>query len=113
MRDLEHQRAVSISRDGGATWGDITYDSTLISPVCQASILRVDGALFFSNPGTKKGRVLGTVRKSLDDGASWQDALHITDAHTAFAYSCLSRVPQSGMLGLLWETQCDQCVGPS
>lgn len=113
MRDRQHHRGISISKDGGTSWGNVTYDSTLISPVCQASILRADGALFFSNPGTSKGRVSGTVRKSLDDGASWKDALHITDAKMGFAYSCLSRVPQPGKVGLLWETQCDQCDGPS
>merc|ERR1712096_172079 len=31
-------RATSLSKDGGETWGAITYQDALISPVCQASI---------------------------------------------------------------------------
>merc|ERR1719217_1645892 len=113
MRNRDHKRGISISKDGGTSWSNATYDSTLISPVCQASILGVDGALFFSNPATTKGRVSGTVRKSTDDGKTWGSSLGITDSKIGFAYSCLTPVPQADKIGLLWETDCDQCVGPS
>eukprot|EP00043_Microstomoeca_roanoka_P014138 m.139278 g.139278 ORF g.139278 m.139278 type:complete len:179 (+) comp15940_c0_seq5:958-1494(+) len=33
-------RAISISEDGGASFGPVTFDPVLISPVCQATILQ-------------------------------------------------------------------------
>ena len=33
MRNNQHARGVSISRDGGKTFQNVTYDNTLISPV--------------------------------------------------------------------------------
>jgi Neuraminidase (sialidase) len=44
-------RAVSVSQDGGVTWGPISYDDSLPEPVCQASIIRSDDVYYFSNPG--------------------------------------------------------------
>ena len=33
---------------------------------------------------------------------SWTSSINVTDGN--FAYSCLTDVPQHGMLGLLWES---------
>ena len=33
-------RKISVSEDGGITWGNIYNDETLIEPICQASLLR-------------------------------------------------------------------------
>ena len=33
MRNDQHARGVSISKDGGKTFQNVTYDATLISPV--------------------------------------------------------------------------------
>eukprot|EP01062_Namystynia_karyoxenos_P053889 TRINITY_DN438_c0_g1_i2.p1 TRINITY_DN438_c0_g1~~TRINITY_DN438_c0_g1_i2.p1 ORF type:complete len:465 (+),score=152.89 TRINITY_DN438_c0_g1_i2:122-1516(+) len=106
-------RGISRSTDGGSTWGPVTYDAALISPVCQASILRVGGAIYFSNPATKKGRTTGLVRRSDDDTKTWPRALPITGSSQDFAYSCLTQVPQPASLGLLWETNCAGCSGES
>ena len=37
-------RAVSVSTDGGKSFGSITYDSTLISPVSKSSCIKMTGS---------------------------------------------------------------------
>ena len=81
-------RAVAVSDDGGATFGPISYDGTLISPVCQASIVSFGGATYFSNPASTSSRSQLTIRKSLDDAASWSGSLLVQAAASA-GYSCL------------------------
>ena len=60
-------RAVAVSDDGGDTFGPITYDAALVSPVCQASIVSFGGSTFFSNPASTSGRNHLTIRKSTDN----------------------------------------------
>lgn len=66
-------RLYSTSTDGGASWVDAKTDTQLATPVCQASILRLDddGGLLFANPSHHKARVRLTVQYSGDDGANW------------------------------------------
>ncbi|MEO9005292.1 MAG: sialidase family protein [Ginsengibacter sp.] len=70
-------RQVSISKDGGTSWSDIYADSTLIEPVCQASLIQYDYPgkkkfLVFSNPASKTSRSNITVRLSYDKGKTWE-----------------------------------------
>ena len=44
------------------SWGPVTFDRVLVSPVCAGSILRVDSQVFFANPASSKNRVNGVVR---------------------------------------------------
>ena len=96
-------RAVALSSDGGETWGDIYYDPQLPSPVCQASIVSINNTLYFSNPASTGARVNITVRKSLDDGTTWDDGVLIWE-NVGPGYSCLvgggiqSSPPQGGIL---------------
>eukprot|EP01065_Artemidia_motanka_P022821 TRINITY_DN2700_c0_g1_i2.p2 TRINITY_DN2700_c0_g1~~TRINITY_DN2700_c0_g1_i2.p2 ORF type:complete len:456 (+),score=138.13 TRINITY_DN2700_c0_g1_i2:65-1432(+) len=106
-------RAVSVSKDGGSSWSDPTYDDALTSPVCQASVISANSSIYFSNPASKTSRVSGVVRRSTDDGKTWGSTLQVSSSSQGFAYSCLTRVPQPGKVGLLWETDCDGCTGPS
>ena len=70
-----HCRTVSISHDGGQTWGDIRDDAALVKPMCQASLTRQthDGKtrLLFSNPADPTQRANLTIRMSDDDGKTW------------------------------------------
>jgi sialidase-1 len=116
-RTKTRRRRVAISEDGGATFSNQAADETLIDPACQASILRcgdpLDGApsqLAFSNAASETERVNGTVRLSLDEGATWPVGRAICPG--SFAYSCLAVLPddmESGgmgggsMLGCLFE----------
>lgn len=105
--DRGKMRAVTISRDGGETWGPLHFDRTLIEPICQASLLKLPTSskqaathLIFSNPASKTRRHQLTVRVSRDSGKTWPVAkvLHQGPA----AYSCLTVLPD-GTIGCLYE----------
>ena len=76
------------STDGGDTFGPIEFDKTLISPVCQASIVSFDNATYFSNPASTKGRNHLTIRKSTDNAHTWTSEL-LVEAGSSAGYSCL------------------------
>lgn len=44
MRSTERQRSVSVSKDGGETFGQIYSDTALEDPICEASIASVSNA---------------------------------------------------------------------
>jgi len=93
----KNRRACAWSKDGGETWSDVEFDQTLISPVCQASVVRYTDAkahdrnrVLFSNPAsTRRERM--TVRISYDECKTWSagKVLHLGPA----AYSDLSVAP--------------------
>ncbi len=100
-------RAISTSNDGGATWGPIQFDRTLIEPICQASLIRYGTpaedkptVLVFSNPASSTTRHRLTVRLSRDEGTSWpiKRILHEGPA----AYSSLTQLPDD-QLACLYE----------
>ena len=69
------KRAIAISKDGGETWSELSFDDTLVEPVCQASFLRYSDTdwgernlLLFSNPASKTSRHRLTVRLSDSEG---------------------------------------------
>ena len=105
-QELGKKRAVAISEDGGATWQETTFDSTLIESVCQASFIKHSNDTFrqppllFSNPASTTNRRRLTVRMSTDDGKTWPVAklVHEGDA----AYSCLAVLPDRSV-GCLYE----------
>ena len=103
----EKLRKISISRDGGLTWSRTEHDTTLIEPVCQASILRHPSAadpskdlFLFSNPASQTGRTNGTVRLSRDQGKTWPISRVLYSG--GFAYSCLVSIPGDAV-GCLFE----------
>jgi sialidase-1 len=102
-----HSRKVSISHDGGMTWGNIYADPALIEPICQASIRRYawpdEGGrdtILFSNPAHEENRVNMTIRRSDNGGQSWpfDRVLHAGPS----AYSCLA-VLRDGKVACLYE----------
>jgi sialidase-1 len=100
-------RAVARSKDGGKTWGGLTFDKALPEPVCQASLIRYSwaekgdkGRLLFSNPATQQGRNTLTVKLSTDDGATWPVSKVLCAGPSA--YSCLAALP-GGEVGCLYE----------
>jgi sialidase-1 len=103
----KHNRAISISPDGGITWTEIFHDSTLIEPICQASFLRYSwetdsskNIVLFSNPASETDRVKMTVRLSYNEGKTWPDAIVLHDGPSA--YSCLTVLPD-GNVGCFYE----------
>ena len=100
-------RRVGLSRDGGATFGQMHPVPALIDPGCEGSILRcsdpLDGArsrILFSNAASETERINGTVRLSYDEGQSWPVAKPIYEQ--GFAYSCLTVLPDR-TIGCLFE----------
>lgn len=102
------RRAISTSKDQGATWSPVHYAPELIDPVVQASIVRYLPAdndfgsklLIFANPASENVRENMTVRLSYDDGATWPVAKTVYSGHSA--YSSLTVLPD-GTIGLLFE----------
>ncbi|MBO1911256.1 exo-alpha-sialidase, partial [Microvirga sp. 3-52] len=98
--------AIAKSSDGGETWGEVTFDETLLDPICQSSVVlypdQGDGKdrVLFSNPADEKVRIKGTVRLSEDGGKTWPYSKVIEEEH--FGYSCLT-VLENGDIGVLYE----------
>lgn len=103
----KHHRAIALSHDGGLTWSSVRLDSTLIEPVCQASMIRYKLAretgknrLLFSNPADTARRDRMTVRLSNDEAKTWPVARMVYAGPSA--YSSLA-ILQDGTIGLLYE----------
>jgi sialidase-1 len=101
-------RGVAVSNDGGDTFGPISFDSRLETPVCQGSIVSFGGATYFSNPASSSGRNHLTIKKSTDNTATWAKSLLIESGNSA-GYSCLVKgaIEEGGKTstdgGLLYE----------
>jgi sialidase-1 len=105
--DKDRMRAVARSTDGGATWGDLRFDRTLVEPICQASLIRYSwpdlhgkSRLLFANPASADKRHLLTVRLSYDEGRTWPVAKLLHKGPSA--YSCLAVLPD-GSIACLYE----------
>ncbi len=91
--DREHHlRQVATSPDGGLTWTNQRFDTTLVEPICQAGICRYswpgdnsDNIILFSNPAHAYERVKMTVRASYDDGGTWSDELVLHAGPSAYS----------------------------
>lgn len=101
----ERERLVAISEDGGQSWVETYFDSVLVSPVCQASILAYESDceidyILFSNPESQTKREHMTVKLSLDDGKTWPVKRLIRNGESAYS----DLVQQGdGFIGLLYE----------
>jgi len=99
-------RKISLSNDGGVTWGNIYSDKSLPEPICQGSLLQLSSTgkeksrLLFLNPADENKRQNMTLRLSFDDGSTWPKSkvLHAGPS----AYSDLTRLPK-GNIGCLYE----------
>jgi sialidase-1 len=96
-------RRVSVSGDGGATWGNLYTDANLIEPVCQGSLVSgkigATHTLFFSNPASVERKNM-TIKRSTDDGATWPKS-HVVHAGPS-AYSDIVLMSEQE-IGILYE----------
>jgi sialidase-1 len=102
----EKSRKISLSEDGGMTWGNIYPDKNLIEPICQASLLRYSfedtgkSRMLFSNPSDKDKRENMTLKISYDEGNTWAKSVVLFTGPSA--YSDLVKLP-NGTIGCLFE----------
>lgn len=124
-RSIGAFRAVTYSKDGGENWmgteydhipktgssnfwRDIGYDSTLISPRVQSSILRYSSdkdetgvsRLLFSNPADTSVRKNGTLRISYDEGKSWIHGFQYESEASQYSDLVVNR---NNSIGILYE----------
>lgn len=97
----EKNRKISVSSDGGLTWGNIYSDKTLIEPICQGSLLMAaKHGLLFLNPASETTRANMTLRLSHDEGTTW-DGYKVLHKGPS-AYSDLTILP-NGSIGCFYE----------
>ena len=88
---------MAVSRDGGASFGPIAFDTTLIDPINAASIIRdyQTDFVYFSNAAHASQRVRMTVRRSADFAKSWENELLVFEGRNG---ECFGR-RSVGVLG--------------
>lgn len=97
-------RTVGVTRDLGKTWNLHPTDrQALPEPVCMASLLRIGGQLYFSNPASRSGRYDMTIQISEDEGMTWPEKWHtLYDSRLLNGYSCLAPIGEDH-IGVLYE----------
>ncbi len=92
QRGDQKLRISARSLDGGATWNAAGFDKDLPDPVCQGSLLAIEGkTVAFSNNANAKRRDDLTLRISFDAGFTWTRSILIdaaptpTDSYTAYS----------------------------
>lgn len=99
-------RILSVSSDGGATFGEPYYERSLIEPVCNGAMISYDRKgrrsrrLVFSNPHDTAKRRNMSIQMSVDDGKTWKHAYTIYEGPSA--YSDIITLPD-GSVGVLYE----------
>lgn len=110
------QVAHAVSRDGGATWGEVDYHDQLTEIFSQPNAIAVTGAhdaAGVADPGSRSivfanasqmlpFRGCGVMRLSHDDGATWPHNRVINPRH--YVYQCMAQLP-NGDIALLWERE--------
>ena len=99
-------RKIAFSEDGGLTWSELVADTTLIEPICQASLLALvdedqeKRMLLFLNPADESNRINMTLRISENEGSTWSSSLVLHKGPSA--YSDLTLL-SNGNLGCFYE----------
>lgn len=107
-------RAVSISEDGGDTWTEATFDTTLVDPVSQAGFVQYTSKgtedkdrLLFSNPADPDQPRNLTVRLSYDNGQFWPVKKVVEPGE---AENSALAVLHDKSIGLLYEQGSDERI---
>lgn len=88
----KRMRQIATSQDGGITWSGQRFDTTLVEPICQASIRRYSwpgenskNVILFANPAHPEKRINMTVRAGFDDGLTWPLKHTLFDGPSAYS----------------------------
>ncbi len=111
MRNHDSRRSVAVaySHNGGEAWEEFHWDDSLPQPVCQTSVLKLQGTekplVVLLNPADRSSRRNGTIRLSEDAGETFP--YHRLLKEGSFVYSALTQLP-NGNIGALFEPD-EQC----
>lgn len=99
----QKNRKLAHSTDGGMTWSSLRDDSTLIEPICQASLLGNGKGgkkhrFYFSNPASQDKRERMTLRVSKDNGKTWHQSMVLHEGPSAYSDLVLLKGKQIGVL---------------
>ncbi|MGC4015227.1 MAG: sialidase family protein [Luteolibacter sp.] len=101
-------RALTVSRDGGETWGETRRDPLLPEPQCMGSTIRHSlphgdqpGLILFCNPASRSSRSDLVLRGSRDEGVTWPLALPIKSGDAAYSHLA---VLADGTIAIAYET---------
>ena len=92
-------REVMISRDRGETW-QAFWDASLPDPVCNGQLSRVGDSLVMVNCNHSSSRENLWIRRSDDDGKTWNEGFCIFPGSAAYADFATNR---KGNIGILFE----------
>ena len=112
-------RVLSLSTDGGDTWGwggtvgGVHAEPQLAGIPTMASIYSDGVGTYASFPNHPSNRVNGTIKVSMDNAKTWVDLAAFGGMARTFGYSCLTAMEDRRTLGLLWETNMTGCRGES
>ncbi|WP_019614358.1 exo-alpha-sialidase [Psychromonas ossibalaenae] len=88
----DKRRAVTLSHDGGSSFGETVDDDNLIEPTVASAVIRYTredrddkNRLLFSNPHSQSSRVNMTVQLSYDEGQSWPVKKTINPGTSAYS----------------------------
>ena len=102
--DKRHCVAVAYSRNGGESWEDFRFEEALPQPICQMSVITLDGTdrkqVVLLNAADKKERRCGTVRLSEDSGETFPYSRILKEDD--FVYCSLACLPD-GSIGAVFE----------
>jgi sialidase-1 len=98
------RRRAQIVWSPNGTAGTLSWPVELVEPGggCQGSIINDGGVLFFSNPNTNITRSNMTVKRSTDQGQSWDSGVLVWEGPSG--YSQLVSVGVQGTVGLFFES---------
>lgn len=102
----KRSRKISISKDGGESWGNIYPDDQLPEPICQASILKStwkvssQSLYFFSNPASETAREKMTLKISYDQCKTWPRSIVLHNGPAAYSDMV---VIKKNVLGCFYE----------
>ncbi|WP_270407145.1 sialidase family protein [Brachybacterium paraconglomeratum] len=105
-------RRIALSSDGGETWADLGIDEQFVDPGNNAQLARRfpeaqpgdprAQELLFTNSHDPFARRLGTLSRSLDDGATWEPVGLFEPGN--LDYSVVQPL-DDGAIGILWEVE--------
>ncbi len=97
------RRKTAVSRDGGTSWSPLKDAEDLVEPECQGSTIsfyrrkEFDG-LLYCGPSDSALRRNGVLKKSADEGLSWQGIRTVYEGFFGYSSICQSNDIEIGVL---------------